>query len=78
MEITHARKEKLREATRKGCIAMTNGMTKAQLQARLEEVKAKIKGSTGMDGKPVRGLAERLEACKEEAARLEGLIAARK
>jgi hypothetical protein len=70
-----ARKEALRTATRNACAAMTAGMSKAQLQARLAEVRSKVKSSTDMAGKPQRGMAERIRACNEEIARLEGLIA---
>lgn len=69
------RKQRLREATRTACAAFTKGMKKPQLERRLSEVQAKIKASTDRDGRPLRGMAERVAACKEEAARIEGLIA---
>jgi hypothetical protein len=75
MTITQTRKDQLQAATVNACTEMTKGMNKTQLQARLVDVQAKIKASTGFDGKPVRGLAERVEACKAEIARLQGEIA---
>lgn len=70
-----ARNEALKAATRAACAEMTQGMNKAQLQQRLSEVRAKVKSSTDMSGKPHKGMAERIRACNEEIARLEGLIA---
>ena len=70
-----ARKEKLRQATRKACATFTAGMTKPQLQQRLADVQTKLKSSVDFNGKPLKGMSERVAACKEEAARLEGLIA---
>jgi len=67
------RRERLQQATRNACAALTKGMTKTQLSARLAEVKAKITASTDRNGKPIKGLADRVAACREEVARLEGL-----
>jgi hypothetical protein len=78
MNLTPARKARLRAATEKACKAMTHGMKKPQLEARLAEVRGKLKASIGYDGKPLRGLAERVKACKAEIARLEAAIASAK
>lgn len=68
-------KDRLKERTRRACAAFTEGMDKPQLEKRLEDVRGKLKASTDRNGRPKQGLGERAAACKEEIARLEGLIA---
>lgn len=74
MDVRHKRKEQLREATRKACAQFTKGMKKPELEKRLEDVKSKIEASTDRQGRPMKGFAERVAACREEIARLESLI----
>lgn len=68
------RKQHLKHATRAACAAFTDGMDAEQLRQRLADVQAKIAASTDRDGKPRTGLSERVEACREEAARLQSLL----
>lgn len=75
MDIDRKRKHRLRHATAKACAALTEGMTKPELEQRLTDVRAKLKASTAADGKPLRGMAERVQACAAEIARLEALVA---
>ena len=69
-------KERLKERTRRACADFTKDMDKAQLEKRLEDVREKLRASTDREGRPRSGLADRAEACREEIARLEGLIGA--